>query len=120
MSPTNYGKMSVELRRNMQAAGLFAQPGAAAHHIVACFDRRAAGSRRVLQRFGIEINAAANGVYLPHNQWSRAPGMYHPSLHTDDYHEEVASRLATATTRENVLEILDEIRGELLNSTFPH
>jgi hypothetical protein len=46
--------------------------------------------------------------------------MYHPSLHTDDYHDEVFSRLAAATTREHVLEIVDDIRGELLNSTFPH
>ena len=120
MSPPSYGKMSVELRRNMEAEGNFAPPNTAAHHIVACFARRAEGSRQILERFSIHINAAANGVYLPGNPQSTAPGMYHPSLHTDDYYDEVFSRLAVATTREQALAILDGIREELLDSTFPH
>lgn len=120
MSPPSRGRMSADLKRNMGARGIFAPPGTAAHHIVACFDKRAEGPRRVLERFGVHINAAANGVYLPQRRHSTAPGLYHPSLHTDAYHDEVFARLAAATTRRHVLEILDDIRGELLNSTFPH
>ena len=37
----------------------------AAHHIVAGSSPKAAEARAILQRYGIDINDSANGVFLP-------------------------------------------------------
>ncbi|WP_026370904.1 AHH domain-containing protein [Kallotenue papyrolyticum] len=107
---------SAILAANMGAVGIVRPAQTAAHHIVAAGSPKAAQVRRILARFGIDINDAHNGVFLPDTPTRAVPGMYH---RTFVYYREINSRLAEATTREHALEILDDIRSELLNGTFP-
>jgi hypothetical protein len=107
------------LAQSMENAGTARPPGTAAHHIVAFGDDRAADARAILDSFGIDINDASNGVFLPCRKTCQAQGMWHPSLHTETYHAEVFTRLRQATTPEEAMEILDAIREELLIGTFP-
>jgi uncharacterized protein RhaS with RHS repeats len=79
--------------------------GMDAHHIVAGSAARAAPARAVLERFGIHINDAANGVFLP--------ATVHAKLHTNKYYDAVNDALAQATTKEEALEVLDALRGGL-------
>jgi hypothetical protein len=111
---------SAILAANMEAAGVARPAQTAAHHIVAAGSPKAAEARRILTRFGIDINDAHNGVFLPDTPSSAAPGLYHRTLHTHVYFEEVNARLSQATSRQDVLDILNDIRTELLNGTFPH
>ena len=132
--PTDYiflSKQAEILARNMAAAGMGVKPaGYAAHHIVPYNDDRypgAAESREILNRLGIDINAAVNGVYLPHRFRDDASGMFHPAIHTPGYYRELQRRLEAAVAsgvtveqqRQGVIEALDDIRTELQNGTFP-
>ena len=111
---------SRELADNMGKAGIPRSTDTAAHHIVAENERRAEEARRILNRFGVGINSADNGVYLPDKPESTAPGIYHRGLHTNTYYNEVNDRLRGAASRNEVLEALEDIRTELLNGTFPY
>jgi len=107
----------------MALSGMLRPPETAAHHIAPGNDSRfvaARQSREILEKFNIDINDPANGVYLPRTTTSTAPGAYHPTLHTRIYYEELFRRLAQATTRDQVIQILNQVRQELLNNTFPH
>jgi hypothetical protein len=75
----------------------------------------------VLERFGININAAENGVFLPLNISSPNPGgaAIHSTLHTNAYYEAVNGLLSQVTSRTEALEVLSFIRDRLLTSTFP-
>ncbi len=56
------------LRKNLEQAGEQAPPNYEAHHIVPSTSRRewAVRARQILwERFGIDINAAENGVFVP-------------------------------------------------------
>ena len=96
---------SRSLGRALEAAGHVRPPGSAAHHIVAGNAARAAPARAVLDRFGIGINDAANGAFLPGNVHSR--------IHKNAYYEAVNSALSQATTRQEALQVLDALRRGL-------
>jgi len=70
-----------------------------------------------LQRFGVDINDATNGVFLP-TQKGVSNSVYHPSLHTDSYYRKVTEYLRSATSRNDVVDILDNIAEELLDGSF--
>jgi hypothetical protein len=53
------------LGRALEAAGHFRPPSSAAHHIVAGTAKIAADARAALRRFGIALDDAVNGVFLP-------------------------------------------------------
>lgn len=59
---------SQELKSNLIIAGYVNKPGDAAHHIVEAGrdNDSAIESRRILNRFNIDINDVENGVFLPH------------------------------------------------------
>lgn len=59
------------------------------------------------------------GVFLPDRATSAAPGMYHRTLHTNRYYEAVNNALRDVRTREEAIEVLGDIRQQLLNGTFP-
>jgi cyanophycinase-like exopeptidase len=104
------------LGRSLEAAGHTRPPGSAAHHIVAGGADDAEPARRVLANFGIGINDAANGVFLPasKNSPNVMGAAVHASLHTKRYYKAVNKLLSTAKTRERVLAILAGIRQKLL------
>ena len=111
---------SRELGRNLEADGFNRQTDTAAHHIVPSGSNNpnAVEARNRLQGFGIDINSAANGVFLPTTPESQAPGAYHPSLHTDRYYNSVNKALGRATNTQEALDALSGIRGKLLNNQF--
>ncbi|MEZ6192087.1 MAG: LamG-like jellyroll fold domain-containing protein [Phycisphaerales bacterium] len=111
---------SATLAENMNQAGITRPNNSAAHHIVAGNDRRAARARGILQREGIDINDATNGVFLPQNsKFASPPASTHSSLHTNRYYEELNKRLENASPGE-VHDTLRQIADELEAGTFPH
>jgi hypothetical protein len=109
------------LGANLEAAGFVRPADAAAHHMVAGLHKPAAEARAILSRFGIDINDAANGVFLPRNKnvLTPPPGALHSSLHSNAYYYEVERLLGRATTRQKAIETLGLIRQRLLEGRFP-
>jgi hypothetical protein len=112
--------LSANMRRFNSGAP---QPsGTTAHHMVpygagtspnaTSAARQAAAARRHLQRLGVDVNSAANGVFLPHG--------YHRVLHTKAYYREVSRRLITARSSDEAVQILDRVRRDLLEGKFPY
>jgi len=59
-----------------------------------------------------------NGVFLPGCGNSKAIGMVHCGKHTKVYEEAVLDRLMHAVDQESAINILSDIRNELLSNTF--
>ncbi|GGA17108.1 AHH domain-containing protein [Dyella nitratireducens] len=122
------------LHHNMTEAGdvrpeATAKKNVATHHIVASGDEEAAGSRELLFGWGIGINDADNGVYLPRYKKSEVPGLpnavKHAGLHTTVYHYQVFRRLDRAAqvhaTDDKVgRTALKTIKKELVAGIFPY
>ncbi len=110
------------LAHNMKEAGV-TRPSSdyAAHHIIAGGAAKADEARRVLEKWGIDINDPANGVYLPTKKEIVPDSAYHPGLHTNEYYKEVNTRILKASgSKKEVLEELAKIRGELVAGTFDY
>ena len=114
------------LARNIKnASGVDRHVAADAHHIVAQSDKRAKASRDFLFDWGIGINDAANGVYLPKKNGS-VPGMddatAHEIIHTSPYHLEVWSRLRDILGEgSSVARIeLREMAADMVAGEFPY
>ena len=108
------------LRRNLENAGVDRPTYAnAAHHIVAGGRKidAAINSRNILKQYGIDINDAANGVFLPTDR-NVIGAIYHPSMHTKAYYKKVNDMLGYATSRQDVLDILNDISNQLLEGKF--
>jgi hypothetical protein len=65
----------------------------------------------VLQKFGIGINEASNGAFLP--------ATVHRPLHTKAYLNAVNEALAKATTRQEAIGILQDIGRAIQAGGFP-
>jgi YD repeat-containing protein len=105
------GSNATRLRQNM---GVGDTPGKAAHHIVPSthsYDA-ARDARRILQRLGIDINAAENGVLLRQE-------IHNGLANNQRYMRAVLSELESATTRQDAVGILRDIGQRLLSGTFP-
>ena len=78
-------------------------------------------ARGVRQRFGIDINDAGNGEFLPGRMKSAHPtgAAVHSRIHTNAYYGEVNRLLGQATTRSEALYSLAYIRSQLLSGGFP-
>jgi hypothetical protein len=85
--------------------------GAAAHHIAAESARLADRARQILARFNIDINGAANGIFLDAAQ--------HARIHPHAYYQAVNRMLSQATTRAEALAVLDRIRALIAAGKFP-
>lgn len=112
-----------KLARNMVKAGIERPAGTAAHHIVPAALKKfpsAANARECLIKFGISVENAANGVYLPSKFDDAVKAAYHGSIHSRRYCDELYSRLSKARSKEEALLALNQIRKELLAGTFPH
>jgi len=97
-----------------------------AHHIVAQEDRRAVRSRGFLVNWGIGINDADNGVFLPryaHTKITTLPDApSHQVIHTDLYYLSVTMRLQIVAkdTVEAGRGMLREIKSEIVAGKFPY
>lgn len=108
------------LARALERAGHVRPKGAAAHHIVAGNARGAHKARGILQRWGIGINDAVNGVFLPATRASANPtgASVHSTLHTARYYNKVTKLLSGATSRKQAERVLGRIRHMLLKGTL--
>ena len=68
--------------------------------------KKAAQAREALQRFGIDLDDAINGVALPKE--------FHQGLHTDDYYKAINEASKQWTTAEEAMKGLEDIRNDLL------
>ncbi len=101
------------LQRNLEQALDQAKPeGYHTHHIVPSTHRDMQEARKILEKFGIDINQAENGVFLPAN--------IHNGLVNDKrYMAAVLKDLQRATSKDDVIRILQDIGEQLLNGTYP-
>ncbi|MBK8214972.1 MAG: AHH domain-containing protein [Myxococcales bacterium] len=76
------------------------------------------GFERLLQSFGIGINDAANGVFLPATRAApnEAGAAVHSTVHTNAYYQTVNQMLGAATTRAEAEAALGAIRSALLSA----
>jgi hypothetical protein len=105
----------------LEASGVQRPKGYAAHHIAAGTDERAEFARSALRKFGIGINDAANGVFLPANRATQviAGETIHSTLHTRAYYDAINQALETATTRQQAIGILRDIAQALQAGDYP-
>lgn len=109
------------LARNMAKLGKFRLPGEFAHHIVAHGDRRAKNALDILKKFGIGVDEAVNGVFLPGYKTSPNPlgKVIHGNLHTDAYYRAVERELLKAATKVDAEKILRGIAANLEKGILP-
>jgi hypothetical protein len=107
MLPSSY-----RLAQNLIRGGAIRAAGTHAHHIVAGSSAMAAKARVILIRYNVGINESANGVFLK--------ASYHMRIHTARYYHEVEMLLANATSRNEVISVLENIRKMMLAGTFPY
>jgi hypothetical protein len=109
------------LAAELEASGVQRPAGYAAHHIAAGNDPRAEVARSILKKFGIGINDAVNGVFLPANRATQIINgeTIHSTLHTKAYYEAVNEALRDATTRQEAIGILREIARSLQAGDYP-
>jgi hypothetical protein len=100
------------LRRNMTNTGISIAPNHHVHHIVAkgCNYKSASKARNILTDFGISTENVANGAILSASA--------HRGLHTHAYYDKVWGLLNNCSTREQVIEVLDDIATQLRAGTF--
>jgi hypothetical protein len=99
------------LRRALEKAGEIRPPDSDTHHMVAGKKKEADSARSILERFGIGINDAENGVFLPSKQ--------HDPLHTRQYYDAINRALEPAQSREDAIRILGAIKRRLKSRKFP-
>ena len=89
-----------------------------AHHIVSGNSAAAKESRAILDKFGIDINDGRNGILLPNNKAHFAKGSKHGTS-TVEYDNAVYERIKNCSTKEELLNKLDEIKNDLYNGVLP-
>ena len=112
-SPSKLLKNLLEAMGPKQRGVANAFGGHAAHHIVEGTDPAAKGSREILDRFGIGINSAENGMLLPTDVNSIYKGAIHTTSHSKAYSEYVYSQLKGCKTRDEVIVKLTEIKAHI-------
>jgi hypothetical protein len=91
-----------------------------AHQVVPAADARlpeAAEARRYLEKWKIDINDAANGVWLPHKARVDSSA-FHRVIHAGEYYKKVVWMLEKAKSKEHAIRILKEIGRQLSGNTF--
>ena len=111
---------SSKLAQNLINEGISRPAQTAAHHIVAGCAKAAGQARSILAKFGIGINDAVNGVFLPQNLSSANPNgaTVHSTLHTKKYYDMVTMMLKTCSSKEDVISTLSQIRKLLENGEW--
>ena len=101
----------------MEAAGTPRPANSAAHHIVGDTSKRAQAARDILNKHGIGVDDAVNGVFLPNrNNIDNMPGILHNGKHPNRYFDRVNNIIIEADElggKQSVLEALDDIRKVL-------
>ncbi len=112
---------SERLGRALVKAGKVRLDGHEAHHIVAGGHELAAPARKVLAQFGIKLDNAVNGVFLPATKASPNPlasQVHRPLSNMKAYYDKVNDALDGLTTKKEVIAKLESIAQQLTNGTF--
>lgn len=74
----------------------------------------------MIQDFGIGINDAVNGVFLPATRYAQNVfgAAVHSMIHTSAYYQAVNEALSAATTRQQAVDILTSIARGLRSGGF--
>lgn len=109
------------LGENMEAAGTVRPGETAAHHMVASTSPKAAAARQQLSKFGIDINDADNGVFLPRGSASVNPSgaSVHSRIHTNDYYSYVNDMIGGARNAGEARDVLGYLRSQLQGGYWP-
>ena len=110
------------LGNNLKAVGKERPSNSAAHHIVAGGEKytNARLSRKILDDAEIDINEAANGVFLPkESKYVIGDAVAHTKVHTNRYYDALYGRLKDIQ-KDKIRNELKKISDELLNGTFPY
>ena len=90
------------LAKNLEAAGEPPRNGCDPHHIVPWRDKRGwaveytSKARAILERCGINLDDASNGIWLPKNPDAECEGAWHPRLHNRTYYKNIYRNLRDA------------------------
>ena len=112
---------STLLGKNMvRQSGIPKPPNTAAHHIVPENDKEAQDARDIMNKYGIDINGADNGVFLPtKNNGGVDPGITHNGRHPKDYTRIINQKIVQADLfggKQAVINELKNMRNELLSA----
>ncbi|MFG3659380.1 AHH domain-containing protein, partial [Streptomyces sp. NPDC047706] len=82
---------------------------------------KAAAARQRLAKFGIDINDASNGVFLPRGSASANPtgASVHSRIHTNDYYTYVNDMVGGARNASEARDVLAHIRRQLQGGYWP-
>jgi hypothetical protein len=111
--------MRSPLARNLAESGAVRRAGEAAHHIVAKAAERAAPARAALERVGIQIDEAVNGVILPATKGAVSEAVNHLNVHTKAYYDAVNRAMENVQTRQQAVEVLQKIGDGLKAGITP-
>lgn len=120
------GLPSEILRAELKDAGVTNPPYSnQAHHIIPEAEMRypsAVEARQILEKYGVDINSASNGVFLPDapNYPHAGSAAVHRGSHTEAYYKYVRDELVNADVHsaDDVVDVLDNIRRDLLNGSI--
>ena len=114
------------LRANMESAGRITPSFKnSAHHIILSNSRdvRMRWLRRKMNRLGIDINDAENGIFLPTSNKIKLASETimpaHSKIHTEVYKQEIFDRLKNVTTKGTFIDALEDIYIEISRNAFP-
>jgi A nuclease family of the HNH/ENDO VII superfamily with conserved AHH len=109
------------LARAMKLVGKIRLPGEFCHHIVAHGAERAKPALAILKKFGINVDEAVNGVFLPGFEKSLNPlkKAVHGNLHKNSYYDAVNEMLKDANSPAEVRRILRDIALDLEKGIVP-
>ncbi|WP_176738273.1 DNRLRE domain-containing protein [Micromonospora pallida] len=111
-----------KLRNALNAAGdLEPSTPHSPHHIVAGNSPKATPARAQLHRFGIGVNDAENGVWLPRSSSSPNPtgASVHSRIHTNEYYNYVNDLMGGARNRSEALDVINHVRRQLQGGFWP-
>lgn len=119
------GSPSEILRAELKDAGVTTPPNAnQAHHIIpeGMDIPELNEARAIMNRYGVDLNSASNGVFLPNAKDLPHAGSatVHSGSHTAEYARYVANAIkrANPTSAADITEVLNRLRKELLNGTL--
>lgn len=106
-----WGWCAVKLSNNMTKDGTVRPANTAAHHIVGDTSKGAKPARDILKKYGIDVDDARNGVFLPNknNIDEALSGIKHNGRHPDKYIDAVNKRIIKADEIGGKQGVLDEL-----------
>jgi hypothetical protein len=101
-----FDERSTPLRGNMEKAGIEFGPNEVAHHLVPHGAKDAKRARDKLEKYGIGIHSAENGMALPRS--------YHDRMHDKDYYGKLKKSFKGIRSRKRARAALEEMRHHIM------